>query len=61
MPRGGRKFAPHLGIILALADLVKLVYTLASGASARKGVGVRVPRSAPYLPRSHGIMRGLGK
>ncbi len=29
------------------ADVVELVDTLASGASARKGVGVRVSPSAP--------------
>ncbi len=31
------------------ADVVELVDTLASGASARKGVGVRVSPSAPII------------
>ena len=40
-------------IILALrAVVVKLVNALASGASARKGLGVRVPSTAPLFGES---------
>ena len=38
-----------------------MAYTLASGASARKGVWVQVPPSAPFFAPAKNALRSLGE
>ena len=52
---GGRRRPP------AHADLAELADAQDSGSCARKGVGVRAPRSAPSTYRANGSSRHLGR